>query len=1106
MNNILITPVSQIGFVDFLEKSERQLILKQWSRGKRIKLDNLCFHELFEKKVCEHPQRLAVVYKGQELTYDELNRKANQLARLLRANKLESEEPVGVFLPRSTEMLIAIMAALKAGGVYLPLDPDYPSERLDFIIRDSGLLQVITIKSLRNRLPQTVQKIITMDHIDVEIEAISDDNLDLAYEPENGAYIIYTSGSTGKPKGVFIQHSSMINLLRALEKDIYSKFGKKTLRASLNAPILFDASVQQIVLLAAGHTLYIVPAEARMSGDDLLRFIREHKLEVLDCVPSQLKLLLDAGLHDNEQWQPLICLPGGEAIDEKVWQQLKSAPRIQYFNVYGPTECTVDSTIAYVNNSETRPVIGKPIANAYVYVLDENFQIVPAGVTGQICIGGVGLARGYLGRPELTAERFIHNPYSEMKGARMYLTGDLGRFRKDGTLEFLGRLDHQVKVRGFRIELGEIEANLQEYPKVKDAVVITVDVSGSKQLAAYLVSDKNNKSSITEIRDFLSSRLPEYMIPSYFTFLDALPLTPNGKVDRKRLPSPQINRESLQSEYVEPRNEHEQILTDIWKGLLNTARIGIKDNFFELGGDSILSIQLIARAKQAGLNITPKQIFENPTIEDLAAVATKGQAVHAEQGLVTGKVILTPIQRRFFELDFSDPHHWNQSLMLETEQPLDGSLLKQVLAKILEHHDALRLRVDQSNGTQQLYIADPDEAVPFDYYDYSELPSDEQVSAIAAQADKLQASLNLQQGPILRAAYFKRDTQHNDRLLLIIHHLAVDTVSWRILSEDIQLLYNQMAEGKTPQLPPKSTSFKFWSEQLAAYGKEQIDEKETAFWLETADKSQTGLSVDFRRGPNDEASLVSEEMEWDAELTQRLLKELPSRFNAQFLDALLTALVRAFARWNGQQKIWLGLEGHGRENLFEHVDLSRTVGWFTTLYPVLLDISGIVDRAAALQRIKDQMRRIPNNGIGFGLLKYFAPQNAVREKLAGIPEMDIVFNYLGQFETNRSTSGVFRPITDIKMAERSPRARRANLWDIGASIVDGVLKVRITFSRNLFKNDTVHQFLNFYLDELNQLAWLSQTVQEPVYTASDFKEAELDDAELDDLLSELDDD
>ena len=412
----------------------------------------------------------------------------------------------------------------------------------------------------------------------------------------------------------------------------------------------------------------------------------------------------------------------------------------------------------------------------------------------------------------------------------------------------------------------------------------------------------------------------------------------------------------------------------------------------------------------------------------------------------------------------------------------------------------------QQNGQPRLTISEPCETVPFEYADVSELPADKQVAAIAEKAQALQASLNLQDGPIVRTAYFKRDQAHADRLLIIIHHLAVDTVSWRILSEDIQLLYNQISEGKTPQLPPKTTSFKYWAEQLSAYSGRRIDEKETAFWLALAEKEKPRLPVDFNKGPNSEASLLFVEERLDADLTRQLIKEIPTRVNAQFLDILLTAMARAFGRWNGQHKVWLELEGHGRENLFDHVDLSRTVGWFTTLYPLHLDISGIADPLETLQKIKGQLRAVPNNGIGFGLLKYFTEDRDVKEKLAGIPDADIVFNYLGQFETNHSTSGAFRPIRDIIMNERSPRALRPNLWDISASVVDGVLNLRIAFSGNFFKEESVRAFLEFYSDELKRFVQYGGALQETVYSAADFDEAGLEDAELDNLLSELDDD
>ncbi len=1100
-------PAQKITRLPLLSSEEKQRLLQEWSHRIRGKSKEGCFHLQFQKQVLTTPNRPAVVWEGTQLTYAQLNSKANQLAHYLRKHGAGAETFVGIHLNRSLEMVISIVAVLKAGAAYVPLDPDYPKERLAFIVQDAGLQTIISTKGAKDGLPEGAAQIILLDGEQEAIEQQSTENPANTALPQNSAYAIYTSGSTGTPKGVVIQHQSMLHLLDGLYEEIYSQLDDRPLRASLNAPILFDASVQQLVLLLKGHTLYPIPQDARLSGELLLSFIRQNQLDVLDCVPSQLKLLLDEGLLDSGQWQPKICLPGGEAIDGDLWRQLQASVQTEFYNVYGPTECTVDSTIFHINGYSGPPNIGRPLRNAQMYILDADMQPVPVGVPGELFIGGDGVGRGYLNRSDLTAECFLPHPFSERGGERLYRSGDLGRFLPDGNIEFLGRVDHQVKVRGFRIELGEIEAVLSESDSIKNAVVIVrEDTPGIRRIVAYLTLSGDEKPSDNFLRAHCKPKLPEYMIPSVFVWLEKIPLTPNGKIDRNALPEPDSYRPNLETEYVAPTTENEKILTNILQQLLGLERVGIRDNFFELGGDSILSIQVIARAKQAGLVITPKQIFENPTVEGLATVAVKGKAVQAEQGLVSGAVVLTPIQRRFFELDFSEPHHWNQSLMLETDQVLDPEILKQVVAKLLEHHDLLRLRFRSGNGSPQPIIAEPEKQIPFSYFDLSALPPDKQLAEIEHKAAALQASLNLQDGPILHVAYFKRDNRQADRLLIIIHHLVVDTVSWRILSEDIPLLYNQIKQGKPAQLPPKSTSFQYWAQQLAAYGSQHIPQEEIAFWREMTALEFHGLTTDFERGPNDEASLLLVQEQLDSTLTRQLLKEIPPRLNVQFADVLLTTLLRAMGRWNGQHKLWLELEGHGRENLFDDVDLSRTVGWFTTLYPVYLDISGIAEPLPALQKVKEQMRRIPTNGIGFGLLKYFAEDAELKEKLAGLPHADIIFNYLGQFETNHSTSGTFRPITDIKMVERSPKALRPNLWDISISIVDGILSLRVAFSRNYFKEENVRQFVGFYSDELKSFAEHAGTVQEAVYTAADFNEAGLADTELDDLLSELDED
>jgi amino acid adenylation domain-containing protein/non-ribosomal peptide synthase protein (TIGR01720 family) len=1101
---ITANPDQRLAFLPILSGAEQSMIIDEWNMTEAEGWRDVCFHSLFEAQVEKFPHNPAVVYENETITYERLNQRANQLARYLRKLGIGPDVLAGICMERSIDMIVGILGVLKAGGAYVPLDPAYPKERMAFILEDARVSALLSQEKLLGDLPGNHTEIICLDKDWYKIAQEYGNNLVNNSSAENAAYVIFTSGSTGKPKGVVIEHRSMLNLLTGLKQQIFSRYDGKKLRASLNAPIPFDASVQQLALLLEGHTLYIVPQEVRINAADLVSFIRKYRLDVFDCVPSQLKLLLSEGFLDDDKWMPAICLPGGEAIDDETWKKLAAAPKTDFYNMYGPSECTVDSTIFHINSHPAKPTIGRPLANVQIYILDQYLQIVPIGAAGELHISGLGMGRGYLNRPELTAKRFIPNPFSGKEGGRLYKSGDLARCLPDGNIEFLGRIDCQVKVRGFRIELGEIESVLKEHISVNDAVVIVrEDIPDNKRITAYLTAEDESTPNISELRDFSKEKLPDYMLPAAFVWLETIPLLPNGKVDRKALPKPDITRPDLQSDYTAPGNEKEKILAEIWSELLGMKQVGIKDNFFELGGDSILIIQIIARANQKGLSITPKQLFEYPTIEGLAAAAGTVPVIHAEQGIITGTVKLTPIQKKFFEQNHVEAHHWNQAIMLEVKESLGPKILKQVVSKIIEHHDALRLRFKQTGGEWDQINAGVDDNIPFVYKDFSNLPVTEQLTEIEKEAGRLQASLNLEQGPIMRAAYFKRSAAESDRLLIIVHHLAVDGISWRILTEDIQIVYSQIAAQQTIILPPKSTSFQYWAEKLYEYAQSDALNSELQYWLNLSENNLDKLPVDYENGINDEASLEVVTVSLNEENTTSLLKEVPAVFNTQINDALLTALVRAYGLWTGKQKLTLLLEGHGREDIIEGIDISRTVGWFTSMFPVYLDLSGAVDPGEALKLTKEQLRQIPDKGVGFGLLRYLSNNEKTKNKLNTVHNPEITFNYLGQFDHVDENAGRFIPVIGAAGAERSLKSERQNLWDISGSINNGQLIIKIAYSKNFHKQATVEKFAGDYLDEIKLLIKYCQSAEAGGYTPSDFEDVELEEDEIDGILEEL---
>ncbi len=619
LQGIVTDSTQAIAYIPLLSEQDLHKLLFEWNETESEYPKDKCIHQLFEEQVERTPDNVAVVFEDQQLTYWELNARANQLAHYLQKLGVGPEVLVGICLERSLEMIVGLLAIVKAGGAYVPLDLAYPLERLACILSDANVAVLLTQEKLLAKLPENRTRVVCFDRDWGEILQKSEENLVCDVKGNNLAYVIYTSGSTGLPKGVMIEHSSVLNLAKGLHKAIYAAHEEGQLRVSLNGPLAFDTSVKQVIQLLYGHTLEIVPESLRFDGSALLSYLQRRRIDLFDCTPSQLGLLIAAGLLDSNI-APQQILVGGEPINESTWQTLIAAKNIHFYNVYGPTECTVDATLCDLRVSEVKPVIGKPIANTQIYILNSQLQPVPIGVPGELHIGGAGLARGYLNRPDLTTEKFIPNPFSDEPNAKLYKTGDLVRYLPDGNIEFLGRIDNQVKIRGFRIELCEVEAVLGQHPAVREGVVIAQkDDVENKRLVAYVVPSQGQTIAVDDLRHFLKQKLPIYMIPSCFMVLEALPLTPNGKIDRKALPMPEGGFFSETESFIAPRTPIEELLADLWAEVLGLEQVGIHDNFFDIGGHSLKATQVISRVRDVfSLELPIRCLFEFPTVADLS--------------------------------------------------------------------------------------------------------------------------------------------------------------------------------------------------------------------------------------------------------------------------------------------------------------------------------------------------------------------------------------------------------------------------------------------------------------------------------------------------------
>ncbi|WP_242071964.1 non-ribosomal peptide synthetase [Nostoc sp. FACHB-110] len=1044
--SVLQNPEKKSAGFDILSQSERSQLLLEFNNTQTAKPKYECVHHWFESQVESTPDNIAVVCANQQLTYTQLNHKANQLAHHLQQLGVGPEVLVGICVERSLDLVVGVLGILKAGGAYVPIDPTYPKERLAFILQDTQAPVLLTQQSLLAILPQHDAEVICLDRDWTSTPTLS--NPTSQTNSENLAYVIYTSGSTGKPKGTLIPHKGLVNYLSWCTQAYQVSQGNGTI---VHSPLGFDLTITSLFSpLLVGSQVELLPENHHIESlSNALH--RSSHLSLVKITPAHLELLKGQFSPSAAAGRTRAFIIGGEnllAENISFWQ--KAAPDTILINEYGPTETVVGCCVYQVPPGQSLSgsiPIGKPIANTQLYVLDQYGQPTPIGVVGELHIGGVGLARGYLHRPDLSAEKFIPNPFSTEPGERLYKTGDLARYRLDGTLEYLGRIDDQVKIRGFRIELGEIEAVLAQAPGVKDAVVIVrEDIPANKRLVAYIVYKQESPTTVHQLQVFLQQKLPDYMIPAAFVSLQNLPLTANGKVSRRALPAPeQVNTKT----YVAPRTPVEETLAKIWTQILRLEQVGIHDNFLQVGGDSILSIQVIAKAKQAGLQLTPQQIFDHPTIAELATVVGSNVTIEAEQGLITGKLPLTPIQHWFFEQNLPEPHYWNQAVLLQVNQPLDAVLLQQALQHLLKHHDALRLQFKCCESGWQQVNASTDWAIALTIEDLSKRSPQEQQLAIELTATQLQASLNLSPGPLVQVALFNLGQQQS-RVLIVIHHLAVDGVSWRILLEDLQTSYQQLQQGQNINLPAKTTAFKYWAEKLSEYANSAALQQELSYWL-ALPQQPPKITVDFPKGINTEASKATVSRTLSVAETQALLQQFPLAYRTQINDVLLTALLYSFQQNTGQSSLLLDLEGHGREDIFEDVDLSRTVGWLTTIFPVLLDISNAADLIEAVQQIKEQLRSIPHRGLGYGILRY------LNHQLPAQPQPEVIFNYLGQFDQILPNLTLFSPATESIGPTHSPRGKRRHLLEVEGMVINGQLQLQWFYSRNLHRQETVEQ-------------------------------------------------
>lgn len=1029
-----------------------------------------------ERQARATPDAIAVSQGTTTVTYRELIAAADRVASALRAVGVKPDEPVGIVLDRVPFIVSALLGVWRAGGAYVPVDPDYPAERIRTVLAETRA--VVTTRALAARLPggRTVAVVC--------VDALPASSGELAHAPAGGqlAYLLFTSGSTGKPKGVAVTHAGLANHMAWFNR-AYG-FGPADVVLQ-KTPYTFDASVWEFwAPLMTGGRIELAEPGSHRDPTTLAVAIRRSGVTRLQGVPS----LLEAMVADGSLASCLTLttiFAGGEALTAVLRDRIRQTLPVVLVNLYGPTETTIECVVWTVGAGEAgRVPIGRPVPGVRAYVLDRTLQPVASGVRGELFVGGAQLARGYWRDLVQTAERFLPDPFSPEPGARMYRTGDEVLWRADGVLEYLGRKDDQVKVRGFRIELGEVESALGGLPGVTKAVAAVRD----GQLVGYLEWPSAPAGWRTTARTHLEASLPPYMVPSRWALVERWPVLTSGKVDRRALPAPTAET----TDATAPQGPVEILLAKLWSELLSVPSVGREDNFFALGGDSILSLQVVARAATAGVKLSAQAVFRHQTLMQLAAVAetvTTTEAAPSDHD-VGGEYVLTPIQRWFFAQALPEPAHWNQSALFVTPAGFDPVRFETALRRVVTRHDAFHLRYRPSVTGWAVSSGDPVASVQVDTAPLAEL---------AAMTARIQAGLDLASGPLLRAGVFSPTTPGDEgRLLLVVHHLAIDGVSWRWLIEELAQAYTD----PSAVLPAVPTAWSTWTRRLAREAFAETTCRELPFWeAMTVEPLPRDQPTAGRGNAGEEAILT---VALGAAETKRLLQDSAAAYRTQVNDLLLTALAQTLARWTGRSATTIALEGHGREEIAGAPDITRTIGWFTTLAPVTLSLEGAAGDGDAIKQVKEQLRAIPRRGLGYGLLRYLGDADT-RARLAVRGEPELCFNYLGQVDagTGEGRSAGFAAAPEARGADHSPANPRAFLIEVNAVVAAGELRCTWHHSPAHHTATTIRRLAEDFQHNLSRL--VAHCVQGGAggLTPSDFPEAQVSQDDLDKLLDRL---
>jgi amino acid adenylation domain-containing protein/non-ribosomal peptide synthase protein (TIGR01720 family) len=1074
VESIVKNPDININALEYMSSAEISEVTELFNATAYDYDSNATVVSLFESQVLRTPGKTAVLSGDEVLSYGELNERSNTVAYYLREAGVGTGSLVGICMKRGAGLVTGLLGILKAGGAYVPVDGNYPADRIGYMIGDTQMEVMLTDSEHEELFTgyEGLRVIRTEDAEDFFNKTNNKEKLSnpcIELHAGSLAYIIYTSGSTGRPKGVMIEHGNTSAFLQWCA----GEFGSSEFEVVYAVTsVSFDLSVFELFYpLTCGKGVRVLENGLSI-GEALSKETAEGGI-LLNTVPGVIGQLLRDG---SELKGATVINMAGEPVPVEVQHGLEKLDK-EVRNLYGPTETTTYSTV-YRMYAGRPLLIGVPVGNTQVYVLDENKRLLPVGVAGELYIGGAGVSRGYLNREELTAERFITNPYGE---GRLYRTGDRGRWLRDGNLEYLGRSDDQVKIRGFRIEPGEVEHVLQGAPGVQQGVVVCPqDSDGQRRLVGYVV--KGAGYDREEVLGYMKERLPDYMIPSLLSELAELPVNSNGKVDRKQLLAMELP--GVSSEYTAPRSEIERELVRIWEEVLGREGIGIHDNFFELGGDSITLIQIVNRVKLKQLQLEVRDMLLKKTIASVSPFVRKLVQKNGEQGMLKGNSPLLPIQSWFFEQQHKDISHFNQSVLLEIDKDVSEKSINESLQALLIHHDALRFCYSESQegwmqeyGNESCYLIEENLATS---------AQEDIEGKITALCEQYQQSLDIYTGKLLKMVLIRTPVnEKNNRLFIVIHHLAVDGVSWRILLENLESCIDALATGKSIGQGMKTSSYREWCKELEIFAQSETAESQLPFW-EKVVRNVPVLPADY---PS-QLSCWKDVNEYTASLsaihTKSLLQETNRAYKTEINDILLTALAQTIGEWCNNEKILIGLEGHGREDISMAADVTETIGWFTNLYPVLLELNRDMNPGSMIKSVKEQLRQIPGKGMAYGALKYLHPSEEIRKRLKSNGVFDIVFNYLGQLD---NIAGLNKKITlapEEHGSDIGPDNHFNEKFMIDCSVSNGALSFLWRYSSRQYKPATISDLAEKFIENLTLLINHCSYRKETEHTPSDF--------------------